>query len=471
MAAILLASPSLHDVEVLEALFRKDFEITRAKDRSHCFTTVKEAPYACIFIDVDWLGGMEKQPQLRDYRAALERLRSFPSTEVVVIAAQAEIRKAVRAVQAGATDYLTRPLNASEIEFVWNGVGKERKLRRELDELRNRLWKDGTYEITTSRNPLMQRVYEKICSVAPTRATVLLLGETGTGKGVLARLIHRLSNRASQPFISVHCGALADTLLESELFGHERGAFTGAIRRKIGKFEIAQGGTIFLDEIGTISAATQIKLLQVLQERKLQRVGGEEDIEIDVRIITATNHDLAAMCEEGHFRKDLFYRLNVFPIETVPLRKRLEDLPLFVEIFLQRLNEQYGKGIHSVDPCVMEAFTHYRWPGNIRELENLIERAYILEATATLKPESFPLEFFEQEQARATVPCNPMETLAQVRSRGIEEIERQYLKGLLARHKGRIRESAATAGIGVRQLHKLLTKYGIRKEEYKKAQD
>jgi DNA-binding NtrC family response regulator len=303
--------------------------------------------------------------------------------------------------------------------------------------------------------------------VAATRTTVMLYGETGTGKGVVARLIHQQSNRKNNQFISVHCGAIPDTLVESELFGHEKGAFTGAVKRKLGKFEIAQNGTIFLDEIGTISPAAQIKLLQVLQDRTFQRVGGEEEIEADARVIAASNLDLKEMCEQGKFRKDLYYRLNVFPIDIPSLSDRKEDIQLLVEKFLINLNQLYSKEITGVHAVVMEALKRYDWPGNIRELENLIERSYILETSSTLMPDSFPGELFTGDEPIAQIALNPSHTLAEVRSRGIENIERQYLAEILTLNKGRINRAATHAGISTRQLHKLLTKYGIKKQDFR----
>jgi DNA-binding NtrC family response regulator len=313
----------------------------------------------------------------------------------------------------------------------------------------------------------MQKVFDKIRSVAPTKSTVLLTGDTGTGKGVLASLIHQHSNRRDTKFVSVHCGAIPDTLLESELFGHEKGAFTGADRRKLGKFEISAGGTIFLDEIGTITPAAQIKLLQVLQDGTFQRVGGETTFNADVRVIAASNMDLEEMCDNGHFRKDLYFRLNVFPVEIPPLRERKEDIPHIVEVIIGRLNKFHLKEIRDVHADVMEAFYSYHWPGNIRELENLIERAYILESSSILTPESFPLELLALEAPSAQMELRSAFTLAEVRRRALEEVEKRSLRDLLANKQGNIRESAEEAGISTRQLHKLLTKYGIKKEDFK----
>jgi DNA-binding NtrC family response regulator len=371
------------------------------------------------------------------------------------------------AVKAGASNYITYPINPAEVNYVIENVYESLIMQSEVDYLRDKFWETDSLEIIQTKNPKMKIVFDKIRSVASTKSTVLLTGETGTGKGVLANLIHRHSNRSDVQFISVHCGAIPDTLLESELFGHEKGAFTGAIRRKLGKFEIAQGGTMFLDEIGTITPSAQIKLLQVLQDGIFQRVGGEDTIEANVRVIAATNTDLKKMCDDGQFRKDLYYRLNVFPIELPPLRERVEDVPYFVEEFLKRMNRLNKKEIHDTHPRVIEAFKNYSWPGNIRELENLMERAYILESSSVLTPESFPGELFETENLSATVSLDAGLSIAEARSRGIEDIERNYLKEQLAQNRGKIQDTARAAGITTRQLHKLMKKYGIRKEEFK----
>jgi transcriptional regulator with PAS, ATPase and Fis domain len=265
----------------------------------------------------------------------------------------------------------------------------------------------------------------------------------------------------------VHCGAIPDTLLESELFGHEKGAFTGAVRKKLGKFEMARGGTIFLDEIGTITSPAQIKLLQVLQDGTFSLVGGEAVLQTNARVITATNADLAGMSERGEFRKDLYYRVNVFPVEIPPLRERVEDIPQIVEVFLKKLKQRHEKKIHSVHPLVLQAFKNYHWPGNIREMENLMERACILETTNVLTPESFPTGLFESGNTHAVLPVQAHLPLAEARRHVIEDFERQYFKALFTRSKGRVNRAAEDAGISSRQLNKLMVKYGIQKEAFK----
>jgi transcriptional regulator with GAF, ATPase, and Fis domain len=340
-------------------------------------------------------------------------------------------------------------------------------IKSELDYLRDHFWQSDCLETIQTKNSEMKKIYNKIRSVAPTKSTVLLTGETGTGKGVLAKLIHRHSNRQDKQFISIHCGAIPDNLIESELFGHEKGAFTGAIKKRIGKFEIANGGTIFLDEIGTIKPSAQIKLLQVLQEQEFYPVGSEISIQTNVRIIAATNDNLKSLSDQGTFRQDLYYRLNVFPLEIPSLRKRIEDLPYFVDFFLKRLNQFHQKEIIGISPQVIDALIQYEWPGNIRELENLIERAYILETSNMLSPESFPNELFENANSVAYLHLDTSIPLAQVRKKAIEDVERNYLKEVLSKNKGVIHTSAQETGVSVRQFHKLMCRYGLRKEDFK----
>ena len=404
-----------------------------------------------------------------------DALRPFweilPSIEVVVMTAPGMVRDAVKVVRAGARTYVSYPLQQEELGHAVESACESVLIQSELDYLRARTWDRDGFALVQTKSPVMKKVYEKVRCVAPTRSTVLLTGETGTGKSILARLIHRNSNRRDAQFISVHCGAIPETLLESELFGHEKGAFTGAIRRKLGKFEVAQGGTIFLDEIGTITPMAQVKLLQVLQDGTFQRIGGDVTLQADVRIIAATNLSLKEMSEAGRFRRDLYYRLNVFPIELPTLRERLEDIPLLNSCFLDRLNRVFTKEIHGIDPRVLQAFDRYSWPGNIRELENLLERACILETSTMLGPESFPQELFE-DMDRTGGPGSGGEfpTLAETRDSCVADSECRYLEEVLARCGGRVNLSAAASGISTRQFHKLMKKYGLRKEHFKRRE-
>lgn len=319
-------------------------------------------------------------------------------------------------------------------------------------------------------SPNMQVVYDQIQSVAPTNATVLIHGETGTGKGIIARLIHLLSKRKNCPFVPVHCSAIPDSLMESELFGHTKGAFTGAIRDKLGKFHLGDTGTVFLDEIGTTPPATQIKLLQVLQDRLIQRVGEDKSATVDVRIIAATNEDLSALCATRQFRTDLYYRLNVFPIELPPLRERREDIPTLVNGFMERLNLVYEKKIPAIGDDLLEIFQSYDWPGNVREMENLVERAFILEKSSILSAKSLPFNLNPSRPCESIFPDsaeNKELTLSELRQKAYEKIEREYLIAVLVANRGKINETSRIAGVTPRQINKLLTKYKIRKEDFK----
>lgn len=421
-----------------------------------------------LFLDLDVLGKGDRPLTAETVKELFVRFwKRRPALQLIVLTSPDGVGEAVAAVKAGASCYLKTPFISEEVRLAVRAVDEDIIKDSELDYLREQFWEADARETVRTECEPMKKAYSLIRSVAQTRTTVLLTGETGTGKSLLAKLIHRHSNRRDAQFISVHCGAIPDTLIESELFGHEKGAFTGADRRKLGKFEIANGGTIFLDEVGTLTPSAQIKLLMVLQEGLFQRVGGESTLKADVRVIAATNGDLQAMSELGQFRKDLFYRLNVFPIHLPPLKARKGDIAHLVAQFIERLNTVHNKAIRGVHPMVLDALRAYEWPGNIRELENVIERAYILESSHSLSPGSFPGEFFKDRDLAAEVAIDTELTLAQIRSQGIQEIERQYLKSLLSRHSGRINQSAQEAGITPRQLHKLMKKYGIQKEDFK----
>ncbi len=470
MKRILVAYVDPLSFQAIEQCFQPEYLIDAVADRKSCLELFNKRRYEFLFIDVELLcSGSLSSNGRTNYKELLQPFwRVFPNIRIVIMSSQEKIRDAVMAVKAGAGDYITYPINRDELKHITENIYESTLKQEELGYLRDRFWAIDSLEIVNTKSPRMKKVFEKIRLVAPTKMTVLLTGETGTGKGVLARLIHRHSNRAESQFISVHCGAIPDTLIESELFGHEKGAFTGADRRKLGKFEIAQKGTIFLDEIGTITPSAQVKLLQVLQEKTFQRVGGETDIEADARIIAATNEDLKQMSLQGRFRKDLFYRLSVFPIDIPPLRERLEDIPYLADVFLKRLNKLYSKEIYDVDQRVLSAFENYEWPGNIRELENLMERAYILESSPVLTAESFPIELFVSDiKAPGSSSSDSFPTLSQVRAQAIEAIEKNYLNNLLSFYKGHIQKSATAAGISSRQLHKLMSRYGIKKEGFK----
>lgn len=392
----------------------------------------------------------------------LRKLRKLYPTIPLIVIVNGARREAVNLLRQGADDYVSLPLNFQEIVGVLESATDAMLAQSELAYLREEAWDDEDV-LTRAKSAGMRQVMAQLDKVAGKRSTVLLTGESGTGKGVLARYLHRESKRASEPFVAVHCGAIPENLVESELFGHERGAFTGADRLKLGKFEIAAGGTVFLDEIGTVSPSVQIKLLQVLQDRTVQRVGGHEDLLINARVIAATNDDLKARVQDGCFREDLFYRLNVFPINVPPLRERREDIPALARFFLRGLERHYANGIETIHPRALAALSAYDWPGNIRELENLIERAYILEDSDQLTAGAFPIELFAESapSMKGDLP------LAEVRQAAADNAERAYLEQQLTQHKGSIGRTAEAAGITPRQLHKLMRKHGLAKEDFK----
>jgi DNA-binding NtrC family response regulator len=316
-------------------------------------------------------------------------------------------------------------------------------------------------------SPAMQGVFDKIRAVADTRALVLLLGETGVGKGWLARVVHKLSKRADGPFISVHCGSMPESLFESELFGHERGSFTSADRRQVGKLELGSRGSVLLDEVGTMTLTQQVKLLHVLQEKTFQRIGGRKDIPLEARIIAATNADLSERVARKKFRKDLFFRLNAFPVTIPPLRERPDDIKLLVDHFLAIFRCRHGRDVQGIHPVALEAILRYEWPGNVRELENILERSYLLESSHIIRPETLPLELsctFKTHNGNCIDTSRP---LSDLKKSAVDTIERLYLLKLFEQHNGRMDKTARHAGISTRHLRNLIRKHGISRAEYK----
>lgn len=418
-----------------------------------------------VFLDIQIL---QQAASESSYKAIFQTINLVcPNASIIIMAPSELLAEAVKIVHDGAEAYLTYPLVPDEIGLVVSSIIEQNRAESELNYLREQVWQEDEFDLLHTKSPAMKSVFEKIRAVASTKSTVLLTGETGTGKGFTARCIHKLSLRKDERFIEVHCGAIPDTLVESEMFGHEKGAFTGAVKRKLGKFEIAKNGTIFLDEIGTITPPAQIKLLQVLQDGTFHRVGGEEQLQADVRILAATNAELKQLCDEKRFRSDLYYRLNVFPVALPSLKERKEDIPQLAEAFLGRLNTFHSKAISDVHPQVLEAFLAYSWPGNIRELENVLERAYILEKTSVLRPENFPAELFAHNSETLPGTIDLSLSLAQVRTREAARVEHRYLDLMLARCKGKINATAGASGITTRQLHKLMKRHCLIKEDYK----
>ena len=468
MQHILIGSPDREAVATITKGLSPDFVMVVAADSEDFLYKFRERRFELSFVDITYLDQLRTQQSFKDYKKTLNLFwQTFPAANIIVLSDPNKIRATVEVVKAGASNYLTYPLDLVELKFIVDSVYESDRLESELDYFRSRFWQKDSLSLVQTNSPSMKKVYSNVMSVSPTKTTVLLTGETGTGKGVMAKLIHSHSNRKDNIFVSINCGAISDNLVESELFGHEKGAFTGALKRKLGKFEISRGGTIFLDEIGTISLATQVKLLHVLQEKSFQRVGGNDTLECDVRIIAATNMDLKEMCDEGLFRRDLYYRLNVFPIEMPPLRQRSEDVDLLANTFLKSFNRLYTKIIRGIAPEVIEALKKYSWPGNIREMEHLFERAFILEEGPVLSVDSFPIELFTSEALLTPIPVNALLPLAEARSKAIDDFQVEYLQELLTRNCGRIKQTAQAADISTRQLHKLMKKYSLDKKTFR----
>ena len=468
MKKILVATPNQEAATGIESCLDRGFRVKKAGGADEALQLLAKGQFDYLFVDLAFIREKLHPGEPRNYGPAITPFRkSQAHSSLIILAPPEEIRGTVAAVKAGADDYLIYPIEPSEVALVIESLTEQAQIESELEYLRDSFWKADARDLVRTRSPLMREVYSKVESVAPTRANVLIGGETGTGKSLLAKLIHSHSSRSAGPFVEVHCGAIHDNLVESELFGHEKGSFTGAERRKLGKFEIADRGTIFLDEVGTISSGTQIKLLQVLQEGTFSRVGGESTLEVDVRVVAASNEDLAARVAEKTFRSDLFYRLNVFAIDLPPLRDRPEDIPHLIDFFLRRLDRLYGKGITGIETSIKESLCAYRWPGNIRELENLLERAYILEKSTKLTAASFPADVNPMAVAGGHGRNDTGLCLNEVRKITVEEVEKRYLTQLLNDKKGRIDQSAVQAGVTPRQLHNLMAKYGLNRKDFR----
>jgi DNA-binding NtrC family response regulator len=376
--------------------------------------------------------------------------REYPDVGVVVMTAFGEIETAVKAIRAGAADYLTKPLNADQLLIVLTNTLERYRLRRETQKLQRRLDERYSFDNIVGDSPQIQQLFKTIEQVAPSRATVLITGESGTGKELVASAIHHRSPRHRGPFVKLHCAALSENLLESELFGHERGSFTGADRRREGRFELANGGTLFLDEIGEISLATQVKLLRVLQEREFERVGGNQTIRTDVRVIAATNRDLKQLVAEGRFREDLFYRLNVVNIRMPSLRERPSDIPALAAHFVRKYSEENNKGVATLSDAALARLARYGWPGNVRELENVIERAVVLTSGDIIDADRLPADL---------LPSNDQKGGPEIPGWTLAEVERFAILKTVEACGGSTSKAADALGISVRKIQYKLQEY------------
>ena len=371
-----------------EVLSKEGYKVTVALGGEEAIAKGAEDVFDIVITDVR-MGDQDGMEVLRAFK------RMAPDTTVIMITAFGSIETAIEAIREGAFDYISKPFKLDEIKLTLARALEQRRLLKENKHYRQELLTKYQFKNVIGRTSQMFQVYKTIAKVADTKSTVLLCGESGTGKELVARSIHYNSSRSDRPFVPVDCASLVESLLESELFGHVRGAFTGALYAKKGLIEEADGGTLFLDEVGNISLSTQAKLLRFLQDHEVRRMGGNETIKVDVRVIAATNQELEPLIREGKFREDLFYRLNVVTITLPPLRERKDDIPLLANHFLQSFREQYSKPVSHISPEAMDLLTEYSWPGNVRELENTIERALLLSPDPIIPPEDLPKKLLD----------------------------------------------------------------------------
>jgi DNA-binding NtrC family response regulator len=469
VSAIVVATRDEGVQQSLSLALGSRFDIVIATTHARLAALLAAARNDVAIVDLTLLDPAEGIAGESALAAAFHSLQQIsPATRMVCLYPRSHALLAGQILRASAAAPLEYPASEGELMRVVDGLTRDTGAPLNDTRALGSAWpgeESGNFE---TRTPCMQEVLERVRLVAARPTTVLLTGETGTGKGMIARLLHAWSSRSHGHFVAVHCSAVPETLIETELFGHEKGAFTGAVSRKLGKFELASGGTIFLDEIGTITPAVQVKLLQVLQDRSFERVGGVKSIVTDARVVAASNLDLAAMCQQGEFRSDLYFRLAIFPIHIPPLRQRLEDIPLLVEFFLRRSTPPGGEPPPRVSLDVLRAMMSYTWPGNLRELANVLERARILARTDVLTLECFPPEVVGQGSTRSDQGrVGPPMTLAEARHRAVEEAEERYLRTVLSTHQGRIGRSAAAAGVSPRQLHNLMKKHNLEKGDFK----
>ncbi|MBR1609039.1 MAG: sigma-54-dependent Fis family transcriptional regulator [Kiritimatiellae bacterium] len=447
-ASVLVVDDERNTREGLGRALRGRYDVALAESAAAAIASLESRPADVMLSDVRMPGG--------DGVSLLKTVRErFPGTICILLTAYGSVETAVEAMKAGARDFLTKPVNLDQLDLVLERALRARDLETENAELRKRL--DDKYGLRgmVGSSPAMERLFDEIRQVAPTRATVLVEGASGTGKELVARALHDLSPRASGPFVAVHCAALPPTLLESELFGHEKGAFTGADSRRKGRFELAQGGTLFLDEIGEIDQSVQVKLLRVLETRKFERVGGDETLSADIRVVAATNRDLKARVAEGKFREDLYYRLAVVTLRMPPLSEREDDIPLLCDHFLRKFAEENGRELKGFDPAAMALMRAYPWPGNVRELRNAVERMVVLSHGDWLTVGDVPENVRDGAgaAARSDPAPDPSESLA--------DAEKRKILAALEAAGGNRSKAADALGISRRTIHRKLASWGM----------
>src|SRR3990167_4927118 len=435
------------------------YRVSTASNGLEALSFYRKEPFDLVISDL-------KMPQMDGFELLKQLKLEYPEIFLIMMTAYGSVRTAVEAMKIGAYDYLTKPVSAEEMRLVVQRVFEKQNLIIENMALRKELEERFSFHNIIGKSHKMQHIYDLILQVANTDATVLITGDTGTGKELIAHAIHHNSSRKDSPFVVINCSALPESLLETELFGHEEGAFTGATKQRTGKFEYANKGTVFFDEMGNLPLSMQTKLLRLLQEKSFERIGGNQTIKVDVRVLAATNKDLNKLSEEGCFRKDLYYRLNVIPIQLPSLKERREDIPLLVTHFIEKYNKVFKKEIKSISQNVLNMMMSYCWPGNVRELENLVERTVIMAKDHVISEIELPMPNQKQARERFEDIDN-----GQITDSSLEDFlahyENIYITRLLKRCKGRIDSSATISGIDVKTLYRKMKKYNINKDIFK----
>ena len=445
--SILIVDDERGTREALGRFLRPNYDVTLAEDGQIGMNLLERNNYDLVLSDI-------RMPGADGLTILDATLKKTPPPPCILFTAYGSIEAAVGAMKRGAFDFVTKPVNLDQLEILVNRALESGRIKAENSELKKRLNAKLGVENIIGNSAAMQRIIDNVRQVAPTRATVSITGESGTGKELIAQAVHQLSGRTGR-FVPVHCAALPETLLESELFGHEKGAFTGATEQRKGRFELADGGTLFLDEIGEIPLSTQVKLLRVLETRCFERIGGVDTIEVDTRVVTATNRDLAAMVAEGTFREDLYYRLDVVTIHLPPLRERTEDIPPLVNHYLAYFAKENGRPEMTISESAMSALCSYPWPGNIRELKNCVERMVVLTRSNTIDLDNVPINIREK------LTPGISKTILSSSSCDLERNEKMLISRALEECGGNRTKAAEKLGISRRTLHRKLTLYGI----------
>ena len=456
---ILMVEDETRLLRLLEINLHTQYAVTTVSDGQSAIEEIRRGAFDLILSDI-------RLPGASGIDVLKESVRKNSETPVILMTAYGTVENAVAAMKIGAFDYLLKPVRINELKMVIEKALRFGELKTENRRLRQKIRTlEKRFPEFITVNPRMQAILKNVREVAPTQATVLIMGKSGTGKELIARMIHQFSDRSEGPFVPINCAAIPADLLESELFGHEKGAFTGAVRQKKGKFELADGGTFFLDEVAELPQNLQAKLLRVLESHRITHVGGTRVIELDVRVVAATNRDLKEMVQTGEFRKDLFYRLNVVKIMLPALKERVDDISVLVEHFLRKFNRELKKDIQSVSQEALQMLFAYSWPGNIRELENVVYRAMLFADGSVIQPRHLPEEIQEEVSRRKIEVPQTKEELLQakknLKEQVIGELEKHFIENALQQNDWNISKTARSVGMDRRQLQNMIRKYEI----------